>query len=64
MNTLRDYYERALQEFGTSDDGEQSLNALKGQESKGKVALVKNIYSQYPVYQVSIQQKTETKKKV
>lgn len=26
MNNLRDYYERALQEFGTSDDGEQSLN--------------------------------------
>uniref|UniRef100_A0A8D0AKA6 UTP6 small subunit processome component n=1 Tax=Sander lucioperca TaxID=283035 RepID=A0A8D0AKA6_SANLU len=36
MNNLRDYYERALQEFGTSDDGEQSLNALKEQELKRK----------------------------
>uniref|UniRef100_A0A8C2WQ68 UTP6 small subunit processome component n=1 Tax=Cyclopterus lumpus TaxID=8103 RepID=A0A8C2WQ68_CYCLU len=27
MSSLRDYYERALQEFATSDDGEQSLNA-------------------------------------
>lgn len=32
MNNLRDYYERALQEFGTSDDGEQSLN-VKGLNS-------------------------------
>lgn len=29
MNYLRDYYERALQEFGTSDDGEQSLSSPK-----------------------------------
>ena len=48
MNNLRDYYERALQEFGTSDDGE-----LKEQESERKVVLVKNIYSQYLVIQVS-----------
>lgn len=33
MNYLRDYYERALQEFGTSDDGEQSLSSPK----KGKL---------------------------
>lgn len=33
MNYLRDYYERALQEFGTSDDGEQSLSSPK----KGKM---------------------------
>lgn len=29
MNNLRDYYERALQEFGTCDDGKNSLKALK-----------------------------------
>lgn len=28
MNNLRDYYERALQEFGTSDDGNHSLKAF------------------------------------
>lgn len=42
MNNLRDYYERALQEFGTSDDGKQSLKVWK--ESKPEVEL-KNIYS-------------------
>lgn len=33
INKLRDYYERALQEFGTSDDGEKSeyLNVLLAQ---------------------------------
>lgn len=28
MNNLRDYYERALQEFGTRDDGNHSLKAF------------------------------------
>lgn len=28
MNNLRDYYERALQEFGTCDDGNHSLKAF------------------------------------
>lgn len=36
MNNLRDYYERALQEFGSSDDGEMSLNAFKGTRVKKK----------------------------
>ncbi len=39
MNNLRDYYERALQEFGTSDEGEQSSDTFffffKEQEAKG-----------------------------
>jgi len=56
MNGLRDYYERALQEFGTLDDGEQSLNAFKkikkADQTKWKIALVENIYSQNPVNQV------------
>uniref|UniRef100_A0A665X9D4 UTP6 small subunit processome component n=1 Tax=Echeneis naucrates TaxID=173247 RepID=A0A665X9D4_ECHNA len=30
QNNLRDYYERALQEFGTTDDGKCYLTALKG----------------------------------
>lgn len=29
MNYLREYYERALQEFGTSDEGELDWNILK-----------------------------------
>lgn len=36
MNSLRDYYERALQEFGTTDDGEWRLNPLKGAGLKSK----------------------------
>ena len=28
MNNLRDYYERALQEFGKYDEGEHSLKAF------------------------------------
>lgn len=36
MNSLRDYYERALQEFGTTDDGE--LKCLEGWNGKSKNA--------------------------
>lgn len=45
MNNLRDYYERALQEFATSDDGEWSMNA-----SAAQVMLVKTFY--LPCYTV------------
>uniref|UniRef100_A0A673CSG9 UTP6 small subunit processome component n=1 Tax=Sphaeramia orbicularis TaxID=375764 RepID=A0A673CSG9_9TELE len=39
MNNLRDYYERALQEFGSSDDGERSSSALKEQDSDRELVL-------------------------
>lgn len=39
MNNLRDYYERALEEFGSSDDGERNSNALKEQHSDREVVL-------------------------
>lgn len=42
MNNLRDYYERALQEFGIFDDGE-----FNDHESTGEVEPIHNIYSCY-----------------
>lgn len=35
MNNLRDYYERVLQEFGTSDDGEFKSGAGMSRKSVG-----------------------------
>lgn len=42
MNYLREYYERALQEFGTSDEGELDWNVQKYLEFQGKLKVWTN----------------------